>query len=447
MTRTAAARSNWGQTAHWTPTRHLAPRTEEELSHLVQQAASRGEHLRAIGSGHSFSPVAATQGWQLDLRHLQGLVSVDHARHRAVLLAGTPLSTVTRLLAAEGLALANMGDIDRQTLAGAVSTGTHGTGLRLTGFAGTVLSLSLMLADGRSVRVSAQEDPDLFHAARVGMGAFGVVTEIEIQCVPAYLLRSQEWLEPVEDVVETFLERSAAQEHLEFFWFPYTRRAVVKSLESLPVETPRVRRPALERLVSEELLGNTAFAALCRAGLRIPAVQPAVNRVSAWALPGPSQTDDWHRVYVSQRRVRFREMEYALPLEHFAEAFVGLRRILTDLDRSGHRVGFPVEVRTAAADDVWLSTAYGSPRVYIAVHEFYLHDHRPLFEPVEALFAELGGRPHWGKMHTRTAEDLGAVYPRLPDVQRVLQRVDPQGVFSSPWTRRVLGDPGILVGG
>lgn len=432
-------RTNWSGTAAWTPAGHAAPRTEQELSDLVRHTAERGGTLRPIGSGHSFSPVAATDGIQLCLERLTGLVSVDPATHRAVFRAGTPLAVVGKELARQGLALQNMGDIDRQTLAGAISTGTHGTGLNLTGFGGTVTSLRLVLADGSAVTVSAESDPELFHAARVGLGAFGVLTEVELQCVPAYRLRCEEQLEPLESVVESFLGRSAAQDHLEFFWFPYTRQALVKSLTHLPADSPVHRPGPVRRFVGEELLGNTAYAAMCRAGRAVPALQPALNRIAAWGMPGPTVTDDWHRVYISERRVRFREMEYALPLESFAPAMSGLQRILADARASGHLVGFPVEVRTAAPDDVWLSTAYGSPRVYIAVHEFFTHEHQPYFGPVEELFVQLGGRPHWGKMHTLGAGQLAERYPRFDDALRVRDRVDPSGVFTNGYVQQVLG--------
>lgn len=375
----AGVRTNWSGTATWTPAGHAAPRTEPELSDLIRRTAERGGTLRPIGSGHSFTPVAATDEIQLPLKHLTGLVSVDPATHRSVFRAGTPLAVVGKALAEQGLALQNMGDIDRQTLAGAISTGTHGTGLGLTGFGGTVVCLRLMLADGSAVTVSAESDTELFHAARVGPGAFGVITEVEIQCVPAYRLRC------------------------------------------------------------EELLGNTAYAAMCRVGRAVPALQPSLNRAAAWGMPGPAVTDDWHRVYISSRRVRFREMEYALPLESFAEAMTGLQRILGEARASGHLVGFPVEVRTAAPDDVWLSTAYGSPRVYIAVHEFFTHGHQPYFGPVERLFVELGGRPHWGKMHTLGAAELAGRYPRFADALRVRDRVDPSGVFTNEYVQQVLG--------
>ncbi|MGG5752729.1 D-arabinono-1,4-lactone oxidase [Zafaria sp. Z1313] len=428
--------SNWSGSERSRPSGVVVPSTDAEVAALLRRASEDGTRVKAVGGAHSFSPIAATDGLLLGLDALQGLVAVDAGRGEAVFRAGTRLHRVAGLLAPHGLALPTMGDIDRQSIAGALATGTHGTGLGFTGYSGIVAALRIALPDGRIVDCSERTEPELFQAARVGLGAVGVVLEATLRCVPAFRLAAVEAPEPLAQMEESFLERSRTTDHLEFYWFPQSRTVLSKANTRLPGDAPLRPVGRIRGFVDDELLGNAALGLMCGLGRAVPSLVGPLNRLATRAAAERGYVDASHRVFVSPRRVRFREMEYALPLEAFGEAFAELRRAV-----EGYRepISFPVEVRTAAADDTWLGTASGRESVYFAVHRYAREPHAEFLEHVEQVFTAHGGRPHWGKIHTRDAGYLRGLYPRFDDFTRVRDAVDPAGTLLNPYLERVLG--------
>jgi L-gulono-1,4-lactone dehydrogenase len=449
---------NWAGTATATPARWGRPRSAAEISAAVSAAAAAGLQVRALGSGHSFTPVAATSGMALDLSAWTGITAADTGAGLVTVRSGTTLRALNAELAGLGLAMANLGDIDAQTLAGALSTGTHGTGARLGGLATQVCSLDLVLADGSQVTCSAAERPELFAAARVGLGALGVISTVTLRCVPSFTLDADERPVPVEEVIEQFDSLAAANDHVEFYWFPYGRQALLKRNNRLPPagagagpgpdagrtaapgRAPRRQgsMPGWRRFWEFEVMENAGFGTLCRIGRAAPRLIPALNRFSSAALSSRSYTDVSYRVFVTPRRVRFVESEYAVPRESLRSVLGELRRAVS---RLGDPVMFPVEVRVAAADDIWLSTAYGRDTAYIAIHQYTGLPYRAYFDAFESITAAVSGRPHWGKLHSLGAERLRALYPRFDDFRRVRAQVDPEARFGNPYLTQVLGPP------
>lgn len=427
---------NWGRSASCTPAEIATPVDEAELVATIQRAANHGQSVRPVGAGHSFTSIAATDGVQLKLDHFSGIVAADRGSGLVTILAGTRLRDLPPLLSAHGLAMENLGDVDPQTIAGAISTGTHGTGLRFTGIAGQVRGLRIALADGRVIDCTATEHSDIFHAARVGLGAIGVLVHVTLQCVPAFALAAQEHPERLDEVIDGFAERAAAADHVEFYWFPHTERALVKTNTRLPGSASLAPVPKWKHLLDDEILTNGVFAATCAAGRLVPAVIPGVNRLATRLVSSRAYTDLSADVFVSPRRVRFREMEYAIDLDRLPDT---LRAIKSLIEERSWRISFPIEVRCAAADDVWLSTAYGRTSAYIAVHRYYRESFHEYFNAVERILVDAGGRPHWGKLHTRAATDFAATYPKYGDFLRVRDDVDPGGVFGNDYLSRVLG--------
>jgi len=437
---------NWAGTATATPVRWVQPRNEAEISAAVKDAAAAGLQVRALGSGHSFTAAAATGGLALDLSLWSGITAADTRTGLVTVRSGTTLRALNAALAELGLAMANLGDIDAQTIAGALSTGTHGTGARLGGLATQAEALDLVLADGSQVTCSASTRPELFAAARVGLGALGVVTAVTLRCVPSFTLAADERPMPVEQVIEQFDALAADNDHFEFYWFPYGRQALVKRNNRLPAAgagSPAGRAPApmpgWRRFWEFEVMENAAFGTLCRLGRAAPRLIPALNRLSSAALSARSYTDASYRVFVTPRRVHFVESEYAVPRESLAGVLAELRHAVP---RLADPVMFPVEVRVAAADDIWLSTAYGRDTAYIAIHQYAGLPYRAYFDLFESVVAGVAGRPHWGKLHSLGAGRLGPLYPRLGDFLRVRAEADPEGRFGNSYLSRIFGPAG-----
>jgi FAD-linked oxidoreductase len=392
--------------------------------------------IKAVGAGHSFTGIAVAPGVQLDLEDLSGIVDVDPERGRVTLAAGTHLHQLPRLLRPHGLALENMGDIDRQTIAGATSTGTHGTGGSFGGLATQVVGLTLVTGTGELLRIDEAENADLLPAARLGLGALGVIVDVTLQCVPAYLLQAVERPEPLQETLDGYLERSAREDHFEFYWFPHTGTALTKTNTRLPLSAERRPLSRTGRWIDDELLANGVYRGVCALGTVAPAVIPPFSRLAQRMTGNRDFTDYSPSVFVTNRTVRFREQEYALPREAVPAALAEVKALI---ERRGWRISFPIEVRSAAADDLWLSTAYGRESGYIAVHRYYREDQREYFSAVEEIMVAHDGRPHWGKLHTRGADDLRALYPRFDDFLAVRDRLDPDRRFENAYLRRVLG--------
>jgi FAD-linked oxidoreductase len=427
---------NWGRNQAASPREVAQPADVAELAAVVIRAAASGRTIRAVGAGHSFSAAAVTDDIQVRLDNLDRVMDADSATGMVTVGAGITLHRLNAELETLGLSMTNLGDIDSQTLAGAISTGTHGTGSQLGGIATQIRGLQLVMADGSTVSVSASEHPDLYNAARVGIGAFGVITAVTLQCESRFELTAVEQPMPIEAVLDEFDSLADGNDHFEFYWFPHTDIALTKR-NNRPTSEPPPRLRRWREWVDDELLSNAVFELIQRFEYRRPAAIPRLNRLSASTLSAKTFTDVSHRVFVSPRRVRFTEMEYAVPRADLVEMF---RAVRSWIERTGTTISFPVEVRVAAADDIWLSTASGRASGYIAVHQWHRLNAEPYFRAVEAIAAELAGRPHWGKLHWLDAETLRSRYPHFDEALAVRDRVDPARVFSNAYTRQVFGD-------
>ncbi|QCR18727.1 D-arabinono-1,4-lactone oxidase [Agrococcus sp. SGAir0287] len=427
---------NWARSQRATPTAVLRPEDADEVAGIVRAAHERGARVKPVGAGHSFSAVAVAPGIQLDLARLSGLLAVDAARREATFAAGTPLHAIGDLLAPHGLALESMGDIDRQTLAGAVSTGTHGTGLAFGSIGSTIVAATLVTGTGEVLRVSGSEHPELLPAVRLGLGALGVLVDVTLRCSPAFTLHAVERVEPLEAVLEAWRERAAGGDHVEWYWFHGTDVAITMTRTRGPADAPPMGPGVVRRVVEREVLANGAWGVLCAAAAAVPSLAPGLARVASTQFAGPEVRDRSDRVFVAPRRVRFREMEYGMPLDAVPSAFRAMRALV---ERRGWRITFPVEVRAVAGDDALLSTAHGRETGYVAVHRYWREDPREHFAEVERVLVDHGGRPHWGKLHTRTAADLEPALPTLAAFRAVRDRLDPDRTFDNPYLRRTIG--------
>ena len=423
------------ESAH--PVRVTAPASPAEVVDAVVAARAEGLTVKMVGSGHSFTGIAVADGMMLRPDRLVGIRAVDRDAMTVTVLAGTPLHELNRRLHGLGLALHNMGDIDRQTVAGAISTGTHGTGGLWASLSAQVAELELVLADGSLVRAAPDGtalEADLFAAARIGLGALGIITAVTFRVEPAFTLDAVERPMSWSEVVEGFDELVEKNTYAEAYWFPHTDRMLTKrNNRTLDEAEPLSRWRAY---VDDELLSNQVFGALNRVGNAVPRAVGRINRLSSRAMASRTYSDASHRVFTSPRRVVFREMEYAVPRALGMQALTEVRALI---DQSGWRISFPVEIRHAPADDVWLSTAHERESVYLAFHVNAQTDHTDYFSGVERLMRAYDGRPHWGKLHARTAADLAPAYPRFGDFVALRDRVDPDRLFTNDYLDRVLG--------
>ncbi|MGW8065117.1 D-arabinono-1,4-lactone oxidase [Streptomyces ziwulingensis] len=425
---------NWGGTVRARPAREVAPASVDELAAAVRGAAEDGLRVKAVGSGHSFTSIAATDGVLIRPHLLTGIRGIDRDAMTVTVEAGTPLRRLNLALAREGLSLTNMGDIMEQTVSGAIATGTHGTGRDSASIAAQVRGLEMVTADGSVLTCSAHENGEVFAAARIGLGALGVVTAITFAVEPVFLLTAREEPMPLQRVLADFDELWAENEHFEFYWFPHTGSTNTKRNNRSAGPARPVGR--LQGWFEDEFLSNGVFQAANQVGRLVPAATPAIARISSRALSARTYTDTPYKVFTSPRRVRFVEMEYAVPRAAVVEA---LRELKAMVDRSRLRISFPVEVRTAPADDITLSTASGRDSAYIAVHMFRGTPHQAYFTAAERIFTAHEGRPHWGKLHTRDAEYFSRVYPRFGEFTALRDRLDPERLFLNDYVRRVLG--------
>ena len=436
---------NWAGNVTASPRRVASPGSAAEVAAEVTRAAEDGQTIRMTGSGHSFTPTAVCDGVLLRPDRLAAIRSVDAAAGTVTVEAGCPLHVLNAELLARGLSLANMGDIQVQTVAGATQTGTHGTGRDIGGMAAQVAGLELVLADGRIVACSADAPdggltgPDgapapLLDAARVGLGALGIVTAVTFRVVPAFLLEAREDPMSWTQVLSHLDELTADNEHFEFYWFPHSEGCLTK--RNNRSDGPARPLPRWRYLLDDEFLSNSVFRLTNQLGRQIPAAIPTINSVAARALGSRTYIDAAYRVFTSPRRVRFKEEEYAVPRAALSDVLAEVRSLFR---RRDWRISFPIEVRVTPADDVWLSTAYGRDSAYIAIHVFHSAPHQQYFDDVEAIMTSVGGRPHWGKMHTRDADYLSGAYPRMSQFVALRDQLDPDRRFGNAYLRQVLG--------
>jgi L-gulonolactone oxidase len=417
------------------------------LAEEVAGASALGRTVSVAGSGHSFTEAALTDGTMVDLSALSGVIDADPSTGLVKVAAGTVLADLNEALYGLGLAMENLGDIDRQTIAGAISTGTHGTGAKLRNISAQVEGVELVLGDG-SVRElggvkggagdrgkqDGADSAELLRAARLGIGALGAITAVTLRCVPAFTLRRVDSPRPREEVLDSFQELADANDHFELFTFPYADNALVLE-RNRSEEEPRPRGRVAGYL-NDVVLENWALGALSATGKALPKSIPALSRLAGRLASGSRTVDRSDRVFVNDRRVRFTEMEYGVPREHGPEA---ARRVIEWVRDNRYPVFFPIEMRVAAGDDASLSPSHGRDTAYIAVHQYRGMEWRPYFEAVEAIMDSYGGRPHWGKRHFQTAATLAPRYPAWAEFQAAREELDPGRTFANEYAERVLG--------
>lgn len=422
-------RQNWSGGVRFKPQSIHYPRSEAELIAHVTQARCEEQTLRLVGAGHSFPPLIQTPHHLVSLDRWQGIESVDISRMTAWVKAGTRLYNLNAELHKLGLALANLGDIDRQSIAGAVSTATHGTGLSLGNVSTQVTGLRLLCADGQIHRLDAQHP--WFKAACVSLGALGIITAVELKVQPAYRLKLELRKAKLSEVLDDLDALLATHRHVEFFVFPGSEYVQLK-LTNQSDEAPSAR---WQQHLNDLLLENMAFWGLSEISRRVPGATSKVAQLCGAAISNQVQVDDSHKIFANKRWTRFEEMEYNVPLGAFRTCLEGVLALIQEENLPVH---FPIECRFVAADENWLSPSYQRPGAYLAVHQYRGMPWRYYFRMAEWIFKSHDGRPHWGKQHFLKYADFEQLYPRWADFQALRSELDPQHIFLNDYLRPIM---------
>ena len=426
--------SNWARNQRCVPDAVYQPASAEEVARIVRQAHEAGQRVKVIGAGHSFTATAMTDGVMLRLDNMTQILNVDGETGQVHVQAGATLHDFCRELHSYGLALPNLGDIDVQSIAGAISTATHGTGFGLGNLATNVVAMTLVNGKGEIVELN-EGDPRISIAA-VGVGALGIVCEVVLQCVPSFRLHAYETIEYLDDLLDDIPSFAESADHAEFFWMPGARRCQVKRNQRT---TEDIQRPGKAAYFRDKYVAeNLAFGTVCRVGRRWPSLAPRIAKLVSTSVSERDLIDDSFRVFASPRLVRFVEMEYGIPLECLPEAVQRVREVTKHLSFPSL---FPIEVRVSAADDIALSTGFGRLNGWVAVHQYVGAPYESYFQQVADIMDSYGGRPHWGKMHYLKAAQLCERYPRWGEFQQLRTTLDPDGIFRNEYADRVLGMP------
>ena len=426
--------SNWARNQRCVPDAVHQPASTDEVARIVRQAHEAGQRVKVIGAGHSFTATAMTDGVMLRLDNMTQILNVDREAGQVHVQAGATLHDFCRELHNYGLALPNLGDIDVQSIAGAISTATHGTGSGLGNLATNVVAMTLVNGKGEIVELN-EGDPRISIAA-VGVGALGVVCEVVLQCVPSFRLHAHETIEYLDDLLDDIPSFAESADHAEFFWMPGARRCQVKRNQRT---TEDIQRPGKVAYFRDKYVAeNLAFGTVCRVGRRWPSLAPRIAKLVSSSVSERDLIDDSFRVFASPRLVRFVEMEYGIPLECLPEAVQRVREVTKHLSFPSL---FPIEVRVSAADDIALSTGFGRSNGWVAVHQYVGAPYESYFQQVADIMDSYGGRPHWGKMHYLNAAQLCERYPRWGEFQELRAALDPDGTFRNEYVDRVLGVP------
>ncbi len=425
---------NWAGNITWNPSEIAYPTSEEAIQQIVLKAANDRKKIRIIGTGHSFTPLCKTDDILISLDKFQGLVNTNKDKVQATVKAGTKLNYLGELLFKEGMAMENLGDIDVQSIAGTISTGTHGTGKKFGTISTQVIALRLVNGKGEIVDCSETNNRALFKAAQVSLGVLGIITQVTLQCVPAYKLALQNRKETIAAVLGNLKERNDNNRNFEFYWMPYSETTWTKT--SNIVESDEPDKINFFNYWSEYVLENYLFKLFCEYATLFPSQNVAVSKLTASSISDVKKVYYSHKIYATQRMVRFREMEYNVPREAFETVF---KEVVKTVNSKKFNIHFPIESRFVKGDDIMMSPAYGRDSAYIACHVYAKKDCRPYFDALEAIFRNHGGRPHWGKMNTLTTNDIVDLYPEFRTFMKHRMQQDPDNLFISPYLQQLLG--------
>ncbi|MFD2177223.1 D-arabinono-1,4-lactone oxidase [Veronia pacifica] len=424
--------SNWARNIDFVPASIHYPDSEEAIVSLVKMASKNKQILRVMGSGHSWTRLIETEQILVSLDRFQGIDEVNHDNQTVRVRAGTQLSVLGELLYAEGLAMENLGDIDSQSIAGALSTGTHGTGIAFKTLSNQISALTMVMASGQTLECSEHQNKDIFKAAQLSLGALGIITHFTLNLVPGFKLKLETKKVDLDILLTHLDEYKNNNRHFEFYWFPYAKTAQVKCVN--PTDEA-LRDGGLAKKFNDLILENAVFGAVSYVSRAFPSLAKQISKLCAKLMSSGAFINHSHKIFATQRLVRFNEMEYNIPAEHFVAV---MKEIKSCIEHHQFAVHFPIECRWVKGDDIFISPANGRDSAYIAVHMFKGMPYKDYFNAIEAIFTKYGGRPHYGKMHSLKSEDFTKLYPNWQRFAEIRHDLDPDGIFLNPYLKDML---------
>lgn len=425
---------NWSESVHCEPEQYSEPKNVSELQAIVKQAYDARRNIRVVGAGHSFTPLVATGDLLISLKYLAGIDQIDRENHQVTVWGGSNLKDLGHQLWEQGYAMENLGDINKQSIAGAISTGTHGTGAKLGSISTQAVGMTLLLANGEMLEINKEQNASLLQAAQVSLGMLGIIIKVTLKVLPAYQLVGKSYRLSLEESLEQLEELTGNHRNMELYWFPYTNIVQIKTLDFATDSV--VNDGQQQSMFKKIVIENGLFWMMSEVSRLAPKSAKAMSTLSALGVPVGTEVNDSHTIYATPRLVKFQEMEYSVPKEYLPEI---LQRIDDEIRQEKYAVHFPIECRFVQGDDIWLSPSYERDSAYIAVHMYKGMEFTPYFQALEAIFKEYEGRAHWGKMHTMTQAELQSAYPRLNDFIGVRNRLDEHGVFLNEYMKELFG--------
>lgn len=423
--------NNWAENIIFTPSQIAYPENENQLSELVSSANMHGKKVRVVGSAHSWTGLFETNQILVSLDKMQGLVSVNGME--ATVWAGTKLKTLGQLLYDNGLAMENLGDIDVQAIAGAASTGTHGTGINFQSISNQVSKLRIVIANGEIVECSENENSELFNAARVSMGSLGIISQLTLKCVLAYNLHYTAGKENFYEVLKDLKQKNESTRNFEFYFFPHTDWVQTKYIN---ITTEQPKEKPIRKFLNDVILENGFFGTACKISQYFPSSCASVSNFTTKLIGPTKKTHHSHKIFATVRLVRFNEMEYNIPTKHFEEA---MKRVKDTIANDKIATNFPIECRFVKGDNLYLSPAYQRDSAYISFHMYRPMPYKDYFKKMEAIMLEYDGRPHWGKMHNLKADVLSKKYPKWNEFLEIRAKLDPNQTFINPYLKDLFG--------
>lgn len=422
---------NWSETVIGYPEKICYPKHVKALKQLVYECKSKNRSLRVVGAGHSFTPLAATSNILVSLEKLNGIASIDHERSRVTVWAGTKLKALGEALFELGYAMENLGDINAQSIAGAISTGTHGTGTDFGSLSTQITALTILTPSGDLLYITKETNLAYFQAMRLSLGMLGIIVQVEIQVIPAHRLVYESFRMQLDDCLSNLRSLEKTNRHFEFYWFPHTNKVQAKIINSSNDNDSKHTKANTFNKIGVE---NGIFKLLSEACRLQPKLSRYVSTISANTVPIGKEVGNSHELYVTPRLVKFQEMEYSVPAECMAAIIKDIQYVI---EQQNFQVHFPIECRYVKEDDIWLSPAYKRNAAYIAVHMYKGMEFQPYFDAIEEIFQHYNGRPHWGKMHTMTANKLAERYPKMENFLHIREELDPDGMLLNSYLRRL----------